>query len=200
MKKIISKVLIISVMLLLSLDWSQVEAAKFSVYISTIDDLEVAAFTVGLQVSDDFECEKIELGTAIPSSNFFPGWSFDVDGCPKIDENGQLKIGAADWGYLFSDDPNPLLNEGALFTLYYQGEIVSLYQPQFIDYSLLEIKEIKTLDFSPDGVKFVLASTDPDIAKFTPSSAPVPVPGALYLLSSGVLCLFAVRGKRDLSA
>jgi len=162
------------------------QASAYTVTIDGLDSVDtVHGFSLWFDVSADFSYSNLSLGDAIPAA-ISTGWIADnpqvVDSPDNI-----FKYGAGDMDYSFMASPNPLLN-GTLFSFDYTGTILGFRLVQFADitagnlYAEDNSGAIKLLSFDANGAAF--------------GTSQVPVPGAVWLLGSGLFGLVAIRRRR----
>lgn len=154
-------------------------AAIMSGNIKGIDSELIESFTLLLEVGDDFSLNNSSFGSAIPS-NVALGWLGDF-----VHNSNILTISNANWDYLFSSVSNPLKN-GQLFSIDYTGSIVGFTNIEFFDYTGLTTFDVQIANLdtwlTDENVNFVVG-------------APVPIPGAFYLLGTGLIGIVGLKRK-----
>jgi hypothetical protein len=169
--------LFISAFIILFFLSSMGNAATMTISIDGLDaTTPVEGFTIWLDVSD-FSYSNFTTGDAIPPAVSSFGWLEDN---LSADTNGLMKIGYSDWDYLMDSLDNPLVN-GTMVTFDYSGSIDALNLAQLF----------KSTDWYNNGITLETFS-DTNI-NFQGSA--VPIPGALWLLGSGLIGIVGIRRK-----
>ena len=160
------------------------QASAYTVTIDGLDSVDsIHGFTLWFDVSADFDYSNLALGDAIPAT-ISMGWVADT---PSVDGSNVFKYGASDWDLVMFAAPNPLLS-GTLFNFDYTGTIFGFNLIQFADatagnlYADGNSGAIKLLSFDENGAAF--------------GTSQVPIPGAIWLLGSGLFGLVAIRRRR----
>lgn len=173
----ILKYLLISI-ILFSMAAPLVVASTLNVNIEGITSEEIEGFAIKFNVLAGFDLQNYTLGSAIPDPVGSYGWIefFDSSG-------NELEASASNWDYAMYDPPrpNPLLN-GGLFSFEYTGTIIGIENMLFTDYT-----GITTYDVSYEWM-------DAENLIFS-AGTPIPIPGAVYFMGSGLCLLVVIRRK-----
>ena len=175
----IKKIMPIFYILLMSLMLaSSVNAASYDISVDGLgsDGMDIAGFTFWLNVGHDFQSTDITYGPAVPKENMMT-WA--------IDNPHKSHFGASDMGVLFGNPLVPLSN-GTLVSFNYEGTF-NLDNP-------FELVKFTTTDGDDlfKGGKIIIKSLSPEGAVF----APVPIPGAVWLLGAGLIGLAGYSRKK----
>ncbi len=171
-KKLISLASILSLTLIVS---STSFAATYSITMEDLgaDGLDIAGFTFWLDGDIDFVTSNQAYGPGVPLT-----WVKDTP--------HNSHFGAADWAPLIGGDLTPLSN-GVLVSFDYEGTI-NPSDP----FKLVKFTNTSAVDLFSSG-EMILRSFDASGATF----APVPIPGAVWLLGSGLIGLAGLRRKKN---
>jgi hypothetical protein len=171
----------ISVLMVLFFLCTGVHAATMTIDINGLDaTTPVEGFTIWLDVGDGFTLDSVAtIGDAIPAAVGGYGWAednFDIMG-------SQLKMGFSDWDNLMFDMDNPLV-DGTMLTFNYTGSIDGLALAQMFTGSATDLYNngITLGTFSATNINFQ-------------GPAAIPIPGALWLLGSGLIGMVGIRRK-----
>lgn len=161
---------------------SDLLASKAESILGRDDVSGIEAFTFWFSVDSDFSFDNVLLGDAVPTNGML-GW--DIDSNKVANEPGYglvYKLGAFDQDGLLLDDPN-YLRDGIVVTFDFGGGLGDLVVVQFDpgDGSNLFGDVIKSRDVDASGPNF---------------QAVVPIPGAVWLLGSGLVGLVGLKRRK----
>ena len=168
-------------------------AASFTADINGLTDQEVVSVTVWFQVGSDFTLtdSSFGLGSAVPDDGLL-GWDIvkGDDSGSIVDEAGRgrvYKVDILDYDNLLDFGTYPLVN-GVIFSFDYSGTILGLSD-------IIYLKDNNNgqglIDLIDTGEMVPFLSLGENHLTF----APVPIPGAIWLLGPALVGLLGIRKK-----
>ena len=172
-------------MLTIAFAISSTDASAYSINIENLDKIgeDIGGFTLWLDVGDDFVSNAQIYGNAVPANWF-------------IDNSHNSRFGASDLLGLIFGSTTPLQN-GTLVSFSYSGtSLLTVDNPTDgtdTPFSLVKFTTYGGDDLFANGT-IILKSFNENGATF---GAPVPIPGAVWLLGAGLSGLVALRRKKS---
>lgn len=181
----IKKIMTMASMFTMAFTISSTAVSAYSINIENVDKIgqDIGGFTLWADVGADFVSNSQTYGNAVPAN-----W--------VADNAHNSHFGASDLMGLLTGKTTPLQN-GTLVSFNYTGTgpltIDNPMDSADTPFSLVKFTAYDGVDLFATG-KVVLKSFDAAGATF---GAPVPVPGAIWLLGAGLSGLVATRRKKQ---
>ena len=162
---------------------SLIYAAPFTISIEGLPEptSKIQSFLITLEVDGDFNVTDFAFGDAIPTDGKF-GWLHTPLNVDTTTSRRLYKIEGIDQDGLYFGDFHDMRN-GVISTFNYEGSILGVAQNALLISNRTGDNQIDNL-----GLTYKLSSESLMISS-------VPIPGAFYLLSSGLLGLVGIRRR-----